>query len=85
MVLDGFEFDPNYFKKVPMGKSPYGDWSAEGEAIQFRIVKMGWGGATRHVEKEKFITLYNCHNGYYGKGFKFTVPVDPTKNQESTI
>jgi hypothetical protein len=44
----------------------------EGAAVQFRITD---GKAF------KYITLYNCHNGYYGKGFDFVVPKDPTKSQ----
>lgn len=49
---------------------------AEGEAVQFSIVK---------GEARKYITLYNCHNGYYGKGFTFAVPVDASKNKERTL
>lgn len=35
--------------------------------------------------EERFITLYNVHNGYYGKGFEFTCPADPSKNMEEYI
>ena len=69
--LPGWTFDTGYFKErgIP------GEY-AEGGAVQFRIVNGG---------DQKFITLFNCHNGYYGKGFKFTVPKSPTLNREAYI
>jgi hypothetical protein len=69
--LPGWTFDTAYFKDRTL---PFG--YAEGTAIQFRIV---------NGDKEQFITLYNCHNGYYGKGFEFVVPKDTSKNREDTL
>jgi len=38
------------------------EFSGEGGAVQFRIV---------NGDQEKFLTLYNHHNGYYARGFEF--------------
>ena len=56
--LEGFVFDPAFFKQVDGG-----DFDSGGMAI-FRIVNGG---------DEKFIHIFNAHNGYYGHGFEFTV------------
>jgi hypothetical protein len=56
--LPGFVFDTSYFQEV----SGEDEFDAGGMAI-FRIHDGG---------KEKFIHIYNCHNGYYGHGFEFT-------------
>ena len=56
--LGGWIFDTKYFKKVDCNDLD------EGEMVRFRIFK----GA-----EEKFIHLFNCHNGYYGHGFEFMV------------
>lgn len=69
--MPGWVFDPAYFQKRELP----GKWS-EGYAVQFRIA---------NGDKEQFITLYNLHNGYYGKGFEFTCPVDTSKNKEDTL
>ena len=60
-VLDmpGWNFDPDYFKEIEVPKDAY-----EGGAAQFRLV---------NGKKEKFLTLYNFHNGYYGRGFNMTI------------
>jgi hypothetical protein len=71
MDLPGWAFDVFYFKKRPMA-----DGYDEGDAVQFRIVS---------GDKEKFITLYNHHNGYYGKGFEFVCPVDVSRNKADTL
>ena len=71
MDLPGWTFDPSYFAN-PEFKREYDD----GGTAQFRIVK----GA-----EEKFITLYNHHNGYYSKGFEFKVPSDASRNKEDSI
>lgn len=71
MDLIGWTFDPSYFVK----RSLPGDYS-DGDAVQFRIVNGTF---------EKFITLYNHHNGYYSKGFEFTVANDVNKSQKGTI
>lgn len=67
--MPGWTFDPSYFKEPALPVS-------EGSAAQFRIV---------NGEQSKYITLYNCHNGYYGKGFDFIVPKEPAKNREGTL
>ena len=59
MDLPGWIFDTKYFRKF---SSPEHD--AEDDSAQFRIV---------NGNQEKFITLYNLHNGYYGKGFEFKI------------
>ena len=82
MDLPGFVFDVGYFRQwiKPDIGSVYAN---ETEAIQFRIVKGNEGPLIG--SEEKFITLYNCHNGYYAKGFTFTCPVDPSKDREGGI
>ena len=69
--MPGWTFDPAYYKERTLP----GEY-AEGSAVQFRIV---------NGEASKYITLYNCHNGYYGKGFAFVVPKDTAKNKEDCI
>ncbi len=56
--LKGFVFDTEFFKDV------YGDQFDEGGMAVFRIEK---------GDEEKFIHLFNCHNGYYSHGFSFQV------------
>lgn len=58
--LTGFQFDTTWFQDSGGG----GEFDSGGMAI-FRIT---------NGEAEKFIHLFNCHNGYYGHGFEFTVP-----------
>lgn len=67
--MPGWTFDPTYYKERNLPIS-------EGAAVQFCI---------KNGEERKYITLYNCHNGYYGKGFDFVVPKDPAANRESYI
>lgn len=69
--LPGWTFDPTYFSERTL---PFK--YAEGTAVQFSVVN----GTAR-----KYITLYNCHNGYYGKGFEFTVPKDVSRNKSDTL
>ena len=54
--LEGFNFDTTWFKDLP------GSTLDAGAAVVFR--------ATRGDE-QKFLVLYNSHNGYYGHGFRF--------------
>ena len=58
MDLPGFVFDKNYVERKIEGKYD------EGAAIQFRLI---------NGDNEKFITLYNFHNGYYSRGFDIFV------------
>jgi hypothetical protein len=54
----GWVFDTAYFSCV------HGDRLDDGGMAIFRIVK---------GEEEKFVHLFNCHNGYYGHGFDFKI------------
>lgn len=54
----GWNFDPTFYEF-----SEFDDLD-EGGAVAFRLVR-GAG--------EKFLILWNCHNGYYGHGFKMMV------------
>jgi len=58
MDLPGFVFDKNYAERKLEGEY------AEGGAIQFKLI---------NGDKEKFLTLYNFHNGYYARGFEISV------------
>jgi hypothetical protein len=66
--LAGWNFDTAYFKEVDYiegGNDSYKYNELEdGGMVIFRIVK---------GDEEKFIHLFNCHNGYYGHGFEFAV------------
>jgi hypothetical protein len=55
-VLDGWLFDKSFFKSV----TAY-EFDSGGMAI-FRITK---------GDEQKFIHIFNSHNGYYGHGFEF--------------
>jgi len=54
--LTGFVFDTIYFKDASE------DFHDQGGMVVFRIT---------NGTQEKFIHLYNCHNGYYSHGFEF--------------
>jgi len=57
--VDKYVFDTEFFES----KDVYDNDDYEGMAI-FRLVA---------GKDEKFLHLYNCHNGYYGHGFYFKV------------
>ncbi len=57
---EGYDFDPAFFQKIDDPSRALDD----GGAVAFRL--------TRDTD-ELFLILYNCHNGYYGHGFDFTV------------
>jgi hypothetical protein len=59
--LSAWVFDTSYFKQIVSDDEYLFDG---GGMVAFRIV---------NGEKEKFIHLYNVHNGYYGHGFDFKV------------
>jgi len=63
--LSEFSFDTEFKCKINMGKS-----LDEGECAVFKIVKK--------YGEEKFIHIFNSHNGYYCHGFNF-------KNGEDVI
>ena len=58
----GWLFDPDYFMEFP---SVEGD---EGGLVVFRLVKPK---TETSVAEEKFLHLFNFHNGYYSHGFSF--------------
>lgn len=60
--LDGWVFDKHFQFIDVSSDSSYPPLDA-GSCVVFRIVK---------GEDEKFIHLYNCHNGYYYHGFDFS-------------
>lgn len=64
--LEGYVFDTKFFKKLDDcyeegDNVSYGSLDS-GDAVCFRITK---------GKKEKFLILFNSHNGYYGHGFEF--------------
>jgi len=59
LEFDGWCFDTTYFKKL--ADAPGLD---EGGIAIFRLV---------FEDKELFLHLFNCHNGYYAHGFMFGV------------
>lgn len=54
--LKEWVFDKTYFKEVS------GNEFDAGGMVIFRIT---------NGDEQKFIHLFNCHNGYYGHGFEF--------------
>lgn len=63
--LDGYVFDTTFFKEAEATE----DFD-DGGMVIFRIYKVTYPKPF----PEKFIHLYNVHNGYYGHGFAFSVP-----------
>ena len=57
--LEPYYFDMDYFKEFSDKDNAEFD---EGGMVVFRITD---------GKNEKFVHLYNCHNGYYGHGFNF--------------
>lgn len=57
--LDGFNFDREFFQEVRNASE-----FEEGYMAVFRIV---------NGVDEKFIHIFNCHNGYYSHGFDFKI------------
>src|SRR5687768_13250084 len=55
--LTGWTFDVDYFQSI----ENHNELDC-GEMAVFRIV---------NGDQEKFIHLFNCHNGYYSHGFSF--------------
>ena len=66
--LEGWKFDPEYFNKVDYIEDGDEDYKYnlfdEGGMVVFRLV---------NGEQEKFLHLFNCHNGYYGHGFEMKI------------
>lgn len=59
--LPGYTFDPDYFHEV---ENP--GHVSDGGMVIFRLT------STNGII-EKYLHLFNCHNGYYGHGFTFEV------------
>jgi len=64
--LEGFVFDTEFFKKISSINQDGSDYNAldEGGMVVFRLT---------NGDKEKFLHLFNCHNGYYGHGFTMKI------------
>jgi len=60
--LTGYNFDPEYFKII----EDLANLESGGMAI-FRLVR---------GKKQKFLHLFNCHNGYYSHGFEMKIGED---------
>jgi hypothetical protein len=58
--LEGWVFDKEFFEEHDAGEDSY---DVHNVAV-FRMVKEG---------NERFLHLFNDHNGYYGHGFEFAV------------
>ena len=56
--LDGYVFDIDFFKELSYSHLDGGG------AVAFRLINQ---------DKEKFLHLFNSHNGYYGHGFSMNV------------
>ena len=57
--LEEWTFDTKFFRQIENAQ----DFEEGGMAI-FRII---------NGKSEKFIHIFNCHNGYYGHGFQFGI------------
>lgn len=59
--LPGFNFDPTFFMQIDTENHSLD----EGRMVIFRVV---------NSSEERFVHLFNVHNGYYGHGFEFECP-----------
>ena len=57
--LDGYVFDKSFFREVT------GSDFQDGKMVVFRLVNVFLGN--------RYLHLFNCHNGYYGHGFEMKV------------
>lgn len=53
--LDAYSFDKDFFEEIASSDLD------EGGQVAFRLVAAG--------QKDLYLHLFNCHNGYYGHGF----------------
>lgn len=60
-VLDGWVFDVDFFQDVPHVDRQLD----EGRMVAFRLVNS--------AGDEKFLHIFNAHNGYYSHGFTIEV------------
>ena len=58
--FSGYNFDVNFFHQESYYENE------EGTTVVFRIVNV-------HLNDVMYLHLFNCHNGYYSHGFKFSV------------
>ena len=67
--LEGYNFVPDFFKKI----QSFGDeeWSSfdQGSMVVFKMVT----GSYLEPSKEKYLHIFNSHNGYYSHGFSISV------------
>lgn len=61
--LEGYNFDTEFFEELNELKREDSDWNAldMGAVAVFRLT---------NGKEEKYLHLFNCHNGYYGHGFE---------------
>ena len=57
--LTGYVFDATFFKEISGGS----DFD-EGGMVIFRLF---------NIHQEKYLHLFNCHNGYYSHGFEMKI------------
>lgn len=65
--LEGWVFDKEFFEQISNGKDSYD----ESNTAVFRMTK---------GDQERYLHLYNDHNGYYSHGFEFVVDGAHIKN-----
>lgn len=65
--LDKYIFDTKFFHE----HEAHPDCDAGG-AVTFKLVP--WAAEDELEMTPWYLTLYNCHNGYYGHGFEFCAP-----------
>lgn len=58
--LEGWVFDKHFFEEIKLKNEKFNEYNL----AVFRIMKEG---------QERYLHLYNGHNGYYSHGFEFVV------------
>ncbi len=58
-----FQFDPEFFQEAPEGDD-------EGGTAVFRLIREC---PISGIKEEKWLQIWNYHNGYYSHGFEFGV------------
>jgi hypothetical protein len=71
--LDGWIFDKDFFKEFQVLDDEKNKSFDGGTIAVFRIV---------NGDAQKFIHLFNCHNGYYSHGFTFAAGEKIIKEKE---
>lgn len=64
--LEQFSFDPDFFEERSQLKPNDGDYDELGEGcmVVFRLTD---------GSREKYLHIFNCHNGYYSHGFTMEI------------